>query len=82
MKNEIIKWCNESGIQKFILGGGYHLDDGIYKYKRCFTPDEDVPFWIGRSIFNQEVYDKMVAVRKAEDSSFNGESSYFPLYRG
>jgi len=82
LKNEIIKWCNKTGRKKFILGGGYHKDDGIYKYKRCFTPDPDVPFYVGRYIFDKNIYDKAVAARKAEDSSFTGESGYFPLYRG
>lgn len=82
LKNEIIKWCNQTGREKFILGGGYHKDDGIYKYKRGFTKDEDVPFYVGRYIYNQEVYDKIVAHRKAVDLSFTGDSEYFPAYRG
>ncbi len=81
LKNEIIKWCNQTGREKFILGGGYHKDDGIYKYKRGFTKDEDVPFYAGRFIYNQKVYDKIIAYRKAIEPSFTGESGYFPAYR-
>lgn len=81
LKNEIIKWCNRTGRKKFILGGGYHKEDGIYKYKRCFTPDPDVPFYVGRYIFDKNIYDKIIEARKAVDSSFTGESSYFPAYR-
>ncbi len=82
LKNEIIKWCNQTGKKKFILGGGYHKDDGIYKYKRCFTPDSDVPFYVGRYIFTQEVYDKVVETRKELDKKFDAETVYFPKYRG
>ena len=82
LKNEILKWCNRTGREKFILGGGYHKDDGIYKYKRCFTPDPDVMFYIGRYIFNQEVYDKAVEMRAKDDPNFDKETGYFPKYRG
>lgn len=82
LKNEIIKWCNQTGRKKFIQGGGYHKDDGIYKYKRCFTPDPDVPFYAARYIFNENVYNKAVEARKAKDTEFNEETGYFPKYRG
>lgn len=82
LKNEIIKWCNRTGRKKFILGGGYHKDDGIYRYKRCFTPDPDVPFYVGRHIFDKEKYDKIVEIRASEDPEFNIETGYFPKYRG
>lgn len=81
LKDAIIKWCNETGRKQFILGGGYHKDDGIYRYKRSFTKEPDVPFYIGRAILNQPVYDRLVELRAAEDPDFNKESSYFPLYR-
>lgn len=82
LKNEILKWCNRTGREKFILGGGYHKDDGIYRYKRCFTPDSDVPFYIGRYIFNQEVYNKAIEARANEDANFDRNTGYFPTYRG
>lgn len=82
LKNEIIKWCNQTGRKKFILGGGYHKDDGIYKYKRSFTSDPDVPFFVGRYIFNYNIYQKAVEVRMALDKNFNEETGYFPKYRG
>lgn len=82
LKNEIIKWCNQTGRERFILGGGYHKEDGIYKYKRCFTPDHDVPFYAGRYIFDEEMYNKIVEIRKSVDKDFNDETGYFPKYRG
>lgn len=82
LKNEIIKWCNQTGRERFILGGGYHKEDGIYKYKRCFTPDPDVPFYAGRYIFDEEMYNKIVEIRKSVDKDFNDETGYFPKYRG
>lgn len=82
LKNEIIRWCNENGKERFILGGGYHKDDGIYKYKKCFTSDPDVPFYIGKHIFDEEVYNRMVEIRKSSDNNFDENNTYFPKYRG
>ena len=82
LKNEIIKWCNRTGRKKFILGGGYHKDDGIYRYKRGFTSDPDIPFYVGRYIFDQENYNQIVEMRANEDPNFNRETGYFPKYRG
>lgn len=80
LKDAIVKWCNDTGRKKFILGGGYHKDDGIYRYKRSFTKAPDVPFFVGRAIINQQAYDQMVAMR-AEEPDFDKDSAYFPLYR-
>lgn len=81
LKNEIIKWCNATGREKFILGGGYCLEDGIYKYKRYFTSDPDIPFYVGRHIFIKDIYDHLVNFRRLEDPYFDEESGYFPKYR-
>lgn len=81
LKDGIIRWCNETGRERFILGGGYHKDDGIYKYKRSFTHDPDVPFYVGKAIHDRRVYDALVAARKAADADFDESSTYFPLYR-
>ena len=81
LKDAIIKWCNETGRKYFVLGGGYHKEDGIYRYKRSFTKAPDVPFFVGRAVINQQVYDRFVEMRAAESVEFNWDSAYFPLYR-
>ena len=81
LKNEIIKWCHQKQIQKFVLGGGYCKDDGIYRYKKGFTQSPDVPFYTGCNIFDQKKYDEFVALRALQDAEFNPNSNYFPLYR-
>lgn len=79
LKWEIIKWSKETGHTAFILGGGYGADDGIYRYKKAFAPGDDVPFYVGRSVFNEAVYKQLVAERE-KAGRFN--TNYFPLYRG
>lgn len=81
LKDAIIQWCSRTGRKHFILGGGYHKDDGIYRYKRSFTKAPDAPFYVGRAILNKPVYDRLVELRAAEDPTFDRGSSYFPLYR-
>lgn len=81
LKDAVIRWCIETGKKFFVLGGGYHKEDGIYRYKRSFTKTPDVPFYVGRAVFNKPVYDKLVELRAAEFPELNRDSSYFPLYR-
>ncbi|PKM71551.1 MAG: GNAT family N-acetyltransferase [Firmicutes bacterium HGW-Firmicutes-16] len=80
LKYEIIKWCKETGRRAFILGGGYHSGDGIYRYKKAFAPGNDVPFYIGRKVFQSEIYHQLIAIR-AQKPDFDSESQFFPLYR-
>ena len=36
---------------------------------------------IGKKIYNQEKYDELVDMRQKDDSEFDVQSPYFPLYR-
>lgn len=80
LKFEIIKWAKEKGLKRFILGGGYGKDDGIFKYKKSFSPNGIYKFYIGKRIFDQEKYDELMRIRF--QSNENSESSkFFPQYR-
>lgn len=80
LKYEIIKWAKEKGLKNFVLGGGYGADDGIFQYKTCLAPKGIVDFYIGRKVFDNENYNKLVAIR-AEENPDCLESAYFPKYR-
>ncbi len=80
LKYEIIKWAKGKGLKNFVLGGGYGSDDGIFQYKTCLAPNGIVDFYIGRKIFDEEKYRKLVEIR-AMDNPDCVESSYFPRYR-
>lgn len=65
--------------QKYLhLGGGVggHDDDSLFRFKSGFSK-EFAQFNIWKSIFNQEVYNQLVADKGLKDS----DSNYFPLYR-
>lgn len=75
-------WGCEHGYKTFHLGGGVGSgEDNLYKFKAAFNRNSDYQFSIGKEIFDQKKYDELVALRAKQDSEFNSESNYFPLYR-
>ena len=81
LKFEIIKWAKEKGLKRFILGGGYGEDDGIFRYKKSLAPKGLYTFYIGKRIFNEDKYRELLEIRK-EEEGFDGETRFFPKYRG
>ena len=80
LKFEIIKWAKEKQLKKFVLGGGYGTDDGIFRYKKSFAPNGVREFYIGKKIFNNKAYREFTEIRKSE-SNFDPNSGFFPIYR-
>ena len=56
LKWELILWLKSAGKRRFVLGGGYGADDGIFRYKRSFAPHGLVPFFVGRRVLEPELY--------------------------
>lgn len=80
LKYEVIKWAHDKGLKNFVLGGGYGADDGIFQYKTYLAPHGIVDFYIGRKIFNIEIYNKLVDIRKKDNPDCIC-SKFFPKYR-
>ena len=75
-------WGCEQGYKTFHLGGGVGSgEDNLYKFKAAFNKVSDYQFSIGKQIFDQETYDKLVSIRADQDPGFDKESKFFPLYR-
>ena len=81
LKFEMMKWLKEKGINRFILGGGYGKDDGIFRYKKSFAPNGVQKFYVGKRIFNREKYDYLMSLR-GKEHNFSLNSEFFPQYRG
>jgi hypothetical protein len=81
LKYEIIKWAKGKGLKRFILGGGYGADDGIFKYKKSFAPYGIYDFYIGKKIFDEDKYNKLVGIRRQEEG-YDVNTLFFPAYRG
>jgi lipid II:glycine glycyltransferase (peptidoglycan interpeptide bridge formation enzyme) len=82
LKHSVVLWARSAGKREFVLGGGYRVDDGIYRYKRAFAPRGVVPFFVGTRIFAPARYDVLVAAagsRQGVDALRRRD--YFPAYR-
>ncbi|MBR1796592.1 MAG: peptidoglycan bridge formation glycyltransferase FemA/FemB family protein [Clostridiales bacterium] len=74
-------WASEQGIKKFHLGGGITQDDNLFGFKKQFNKNGRLPFVIGRTIFNNSSYDKLMQIRKSADPDFNPQNNRMIQYR-
>lgn len=76
------KWGRENGYDYIHHGGGRTSaeDDPLYLYKKKFGKNTEFDFYLGKKIWNEAIYDQMVALRKAEGEIEN--PGFFPVYRG
>lgn len=84
LKHEIIKWCCEHKIKKFILGGGYTKNDGIFSYKQKFTKQTPLEFFVGEKILNEPIYNELVSNKYLSLGLTEQEINsieFFPKYR-
>lgn len=86
LKIEIVNWGILNKKQAFVLGGGYLIDDGIFKYKKAFAPDGVYDFKIGTSIIDQNKYNEVVNSKVNYYNSVLNETwvpniHYIPSYR-
>lgn len=80
IKYAAVLWAEEANLLKLFHGGGTSnsLDNGVYRFKKRFaTNTEDKPFYIGKKIWQNDLYDQLVSSRK--ENLENVE--FFPLYR-
>ena len=81
LKDAVIRMCMETKRLNFVLGGGYGEDDGIYRYKRSFTKNPDIPFYVGTAVFMDDVYRRLVEIRMKQPDPPEAASNFFPRYR-
>lgn len=81
LKYELIRWAKREGRSRFVLGGGYAPDDGIFKYKRAFAPNGLYPFEVGTRVLDRAAYDELVERRRAADAAWSPLPGFFPAYR-
>jgi predicted N-acyltransferase len=86
IKHSIIKWGLELGKSTFVLGGGYGSPDGIFRFKRSFAPDGEREFYIGKSIWNEQLYASITDMRRTYEAqsgrTWMPKKDFFPAYRG
>lgn len=81
---EAALWGCENGYKSFYLGGGVgSSEDGLFKFKRGFYRSGPLRrFYVGRKVFDREMYERLVSLRQQDDAGFNMDTGYFPKYRG
>ena len=78
---EAAVWANKHGIKKLHLGGGMEPEDSLFAFKKQFNKNGRLPFVVGKTIFNNTVYQKLLELRKKKDPSFNENNSFMIQYR-
>lgn len=78
IKYATAEWGKEHGYKLIHYGGGTTSDpeNSLYKFKCKFTRKSFFDFYVGRKIWNQEIYQKLVELTGKYDTV------YFPAYRG
>lgn len=65
------------GYKEFHLGGGYKDNsDPLFKFKKRFSKEGSIPFYVGKKVHMQEEY-KRITVEKGNDLN----TEFFPSYR-
>lgn len=74
---ETALWGSINGYESFHLGGGLGSgEDNLLKFKQKFNKNNDLQFHIGKKIFNDNVYFKLISERE-----FHETPKFFPEYR-
>lgn len=74
-------WASENGIKQFHLGGGMAPDDSLFGFKKQFNKNGRASFVVGRTIFDQEAYEKLLDVREDNDPGFTRDNGFMIQYR-
>ena len=74
-------WASENGIKQFHLGGGMAPDDSLFGFKKQFNKNGRASFVVGRTVFDQEAYEKLLNVREDKDPEFNRDNGFMIQYR-
>ena len=78
LKYGTLLWGKEKGYNYIHYGGGTStsLDDTLYQFKCKFAQNTKLEFWIGKKIWNKDIYIKMCNKIDISDNE-----DYFPAYR-
>lgn len=82
LKHRAILWGREEGLRRFVLGGGYGGDDGIFRYKLAFAPQGTTPFRVMRRVHDADAARELTALRQRGEPDWVEHAGFFPTYRG
>ncbi len=67
--------------KKLVLGSGVTTGDGVFEYKKKFSPNGEYELRMGMKIHNEEKYNELVKKRKESNPEKELNPNFFPLYR-
>lgn len=76
------EWAADHGISKLHLGGGVEAEDSLLTFKKHFNRNGLIDFCIGRTIFDERIFQELVNLRVQRDSGFDVSKKYLIKYRG
>ena len=78
LRHGILEWAGNHGVHLVYHGGGKSSrdNDSLYVFKKRFGMNTSFPFYTGKRIWNQAVYDDL-----CNRHSKPAESCFFPSYR-
>lgn len=78
LRYAVTLWGKENGYEVIHHGGGRSNseEDSLYKFKKQFAQHTKFEFYIGKKIWNQEIYEELCKAKKVEENE-----TFFPAYR-
>lgn len=80
--HEAAKWAAGMNIKALHLGGGFDIDDSLLHFKKQFNRDGLIDFCIGSTIFNDDLYKRLIEIRVQNDTTYDAQCSRMIKYRG
>ena len=68
LKHNIIKYLKNEGLEYFYLGGGMTIGDEIFNYKKKFSKNGVIDFFVGKKIHNKNVYNDIMLLWEKNNS--------------
>jgi hypothetical protein len=85
LKDRIAQWGLERGKKRYVLGGGYELGDGLFRYKRAYARKGEVPFSVSCLVHDAAAVSELSSVRarfeERAGKAWSPREKYFPPYR-
>ncbi len=78
LRYAVTLWGKENGYKLIHHGGGRSnsKEDSLYAFKKQFAQNTEFNFYIGKKIWNKDIYGKMCQIKKV-----NINTEFFPAYR-
>ena len=78
---EAAVWAGRNGIKRLHLGGGQNKSDSLFEFKKQFNKNGRCPFYIGRTIFDQTAYNRLLDIREKAAGDFDRSDDFLIQYR-